>query len=105
MRFGGAASHPLRQTFGAKHLIAIDRVEARRRLALSMGADVALSPDDDVEQVVRETSEGRGADSVMELVGLPKHRLSRFASCVQEASSLSSVAILLRSLHFPCGGL
>lgn len=56
---------------GAGQIVAIDRVAGRRELATGLGA-LALEPGDEAVKVVREMTGGRGADSVMELVGLPE---------------------------------
>lgn len=54
---------------GADHVVAVDLDPARREAAARLGAD-ACGPEE-VEQRVRDLTEGRGADAVMELVGLP----------------------------------
>lgn len=58
------------QYHGARNLIAIDRVAARRELASSLGA-TCIPPGPEAIELVKSCSDGRGADSVMELVGLP----------------------------------
>ncbi|NND98441.1 MAG: alcohol dehydrogenase catalytic domain-containing protein [Pirellulaceae bacterium] len=55
---------------GATHILAIDPVGARRQIAQQMGAETFSNGDDAVEAVMQQT-DGRGADGVMELVGLP----------------------------------
>jgi threonine dehydrogenase-like Zn-dependent dehydrogenase len=55
---------------GAVRLLAIDLVPQRRAMADSLGA-YALPPGPEAEAWVRAQTDGRGADSVMELVGLP----------------------------------
>ena len=52
--------------------IVVDPVESRRAAATSFGADVVLSPDDDVAGAVHELTGGRGADVTIEAVGLPQ---------------------------------
>ena len=54
---------------GAKQIFAVDLVAERRDQAEQLGA-VSLSPDS-VVAAVQEATDGRGADAVMELVGLP----------------------------------
>jgi alcohol dehydrogenase len=54
-----------------QQIVVVDPVEARRAAALSFGADVALSPDDDVVDRVRDLTGGLGADVGIEAVGIP----------------------------------
>ncbi|MEQ1904498.1 MAG: alcohol dehydrogenase catalytic domain-containing protein [Pirellulaceae bacterium] len=58
------------KSLGAKNIIAIDQVEERRQQAERLGA-IAATPDSAWSRV-SELSDGRGADAVMELVGLPE---------------------------------
>ena len=51
--------------------IVVDPVESRRAAATAFGADLVLSPDDDVAEVVRARTGGLGADVAIEAVGLP----------------------------------
>lgn len=54
---------------GAERIIAIDPVESRRAMAGTLGGH-AFAPEDAAEAIAEATG-GRGADGVMELVGLP----------------------------------
>lgn len=59
----------LRRT-AARRVIAVDPLPGRRELALRLGADEALDPAaGDVALAVRERTEGRGADVVIEVSG------------------------------------
>lgn len=58
------------QHLGCRQLIAIDPVPERRGLAEQLGAR-ALPPGPEALAEVRRRSAGRGADGVLELVGLP----------------------------------
>ena len=55
----------------AGKLVVVDPFEFRRGIALELGADVAVHPDDAVE-AVKEASEGRGADVSIEASGAPE---------------------------------
>jgi alcohol dehydrogenase len=57
--------------FSPMTVVVVDPVESRRAAALDFGADRALHPDDDVAGVVRDRTDGLGADVTMEAVGLP----------------------------------
>ncbi len=65
---GLLAIHAARQK-GADRIFAVDLIPERRALAQSLGA-IAMTPDTAVAQIL-EATEGRGVDSVIELVGLP----------------------------------
>lgn len=54
---------------GAGPVIAVDPVAERRDLALKYGADLALEPGLTLPARVREVTDGRGADHVLECVG------------------------------------
>lgn len=58
------------QRLGATEVIAIDPVESRRKMAETLGASV-FPTEQEVTAAVLERTDGRGADGVMELVGLP----------------------------------
>ncbi|WP_372728279.1 NAD(P)-dependent alcohol dehydrogenase, partial [Nocardioides sp.] len=50
-------------------VIVVDPLKAARDLALSVGADVALEPGEELVATIREHTRGRGADLVLDLVG------------------------------------
>jgi 2-desacetyl-2-hydroxyethyl bacteriochlorophyllide A dehydrogenase len=54
----------------AARVVVVDRIPARRDLALRYGADAAVAPED-VRAVVEEVSRGRGADIAFEASGAP----------------------------------
>ncbi|MGY1753360.1 alcohol dehydrogenase catalytic domain-containing protein [Blastococcus sp. SYSU D01042] len=54
-----------------QRIVVVDPVESRRAAATAFGADLALSPDDDVVAAVRELTGGLGADVGIEAVGVP----------------------------------
>ena len=58
---------------GASTVIVSDLAPLRRKIAEKAGADIAIDPtkEDPVERVKEETS-GRGADAVIEAVGIPQ---------------------------------
>jgi alcohol dehydrogenase len=57
--------------FGPLQIVVVDPVESRRAAATALGADRALTPDDDVVETVRRLTGGLGADVAIEAVGLP----------------------------------
>jgi threonine dehydrogenase-like Zn-dependent dehydrogenase len=54
----------------AGHVVVVDRIAARRDLALRYGADMAVAPED-VRSAVDQVSRGRGADIAIEASGAP----------------------------------
>ena len=50
-------------------VLAVEPLARRRELALAVGADVALAPDEALPARVRELTEGRGADVAVEVSG------------------------------------
>lgn len=56
---------------GADRIAVVEPGPGRRELALLMGADLALDPDDEVEGPVMEMTESRGPDLVFEASGSP----------------------------------
>jgi alcohol dehydrogenase len=55
---------------GCSNVVAIDPVADRREIAEQLGAHIAL-PDETAITLVKKLTNGRGADGVMELVGMP----------------------------------
>jgi L-iditol 2-dehydrogenase len=56
----------LAKAFGAGKVIGITRSAWKRELAEQLGADLTLAPGDDLIERVRDATEGRGADLVIE---------------------------------------
>ncbi len=59
----------LAKAFGANPVIGITRSAWKRELAETLGADLTLAPGDDMIARVRDATEGRGPDVVIETVG------------------------------------
>ncbi|MGH7863536.1 MAG: zinc-dependent alcohol dehydrogenase, partial [Candidatus Binataceae bacterium] len=55
---------------GADRIAVIEPAEGRRKLALQMGADVALDPAGEFEGPISEMTDARGADVVFECAGV-----------------------------------
>jgi len=60
-------------------LIVVDPAPARRDAAKLLGADLTLSPDDDVKGQVLALTDGLGADVAIEAVGVP----ATFETCTE----------------------
>ena len=68
----GLAAVLTARLFSPTHVVVVDPVAARRDAAKQMGADLALSPADDVLAAVQDLTAGLGADVVVEAVGVPE---------------------------------
>lgn len=67
---GLSAVHAAKQLTAARRVIAIDPIETRRQLALQLGADTALSPDEHAAQIIKELTNGKGAESIVDAAGV-----------------------------------
>jgi alcohol dehydrogenase len=69
----GLAAVMTAQLYTPGVLIVIDPATSRLDLAKSLGADVVINPEtDDAVERVREITDGRGADTAIEAVGIPE---------------------------------
>ncbi len=68
----GLAAVLTARLFSPTHVVVVDPVAARRDAAKRMGADLAVSPTDDVLGVVQDLTWDLGADVVVEAVGVPE---------------------------------
>jgi 2-desacetyl-2-hydroxyethyl bacteriochlorophyllide A dehydrogenase len=93
----------LRQV-GAALVLVVDPIERRRQLARRLGADLALSPDDDVAQTVHELTGGLGADLVFEASGFAP-ALGLALDCVAfEGTIVVSSWYGTKPVQLPLGG-
>lgn len=74
---------------GAKQVFAMDPVRERRVIAESLGA-IPLESNDGGRESVRSATAGRGADAVMELVGLPEAQKMAF-DCLRPGGIMSVI--------------
>lgn len=66
----GQMAVQLLRAAGAAPIIAVNRGEERRRLALSLGADYALNPnDEDYLETIKKITDGKGASTMIEVTG------------------------------------
>ncbi len=85
---------------GANQIFAIDPVPSRRENAQRWGA-IALEPGDNAIKRVQQATGGRGADAVMELVGLPEAQ--RLAYQLVRPGGIMSVIGCHCTPHFSFG--
>jgi NADPH2:quinone reductase len=68
----GSLAVQLAKAFGAGRVIATASSEDKRKLALDLGADVAIDPGaDDLKTALQEANDGRKVDVVLEMTGGP----------------------------------
>ncbi|MGI5358806.1 zinc-dependent alcohol dehydrogenase family protein [Streptomyces sp. CA-252508] len=68
----GLATIATARLYTPGRIIAVDLAESRLEAARSMGADATVSAAEDPEQLVRDLTDGLGADVVVEAVGVPE---------------------------------
>lgn len=66
---GLSAIHTAKRLTAARRVIAVDPVASRLELARRLGADVAVSPSEDVAGLVSQLTGGWGAESVVDAAG------------------------------------
>ncbi len=90
------------QLYGAALVIAVDRVPERLDWAKRLGAQ-AIPADDDVAPRVRNLTQGRGADAVIEAVGSEK-TLHLALDLLRTGGRLSMVGVLVKEdVRLPLG--
>jgi alcohol dehydrogenase len=88
----GLAAIATARLFSPSHVIALDLAEPRLRAAKHIGADVTLDPAQDAEAIVREMTEGLGADVVIEAVGVPAS-FEQCARLVRAGGRLANIGV------------
>jgi alcohol dehydrogenase len=68
----GLAAVMTSKLFSPSCIVVVDPASSRCERALATGADLAISPDDDVHGMVRSMTDGLGADVAIEAVGIPE---------------------------------
>lgn len=72
----------------ASKVVAVDPIPARREMALRLGADAAVAPEDALG-AIREASGGQGADVVIECSGAP----AALQMCIEAAGREAAVVV------------
>ncbi len=88
---GHLAVQVLRATSAAR-IVAVDPRESARDLAMACGADLALAPDEDLVDEIREATGGLGADVVLDFVGSDE-TLAASAGCARPLADVTIVGI------------
>jgi 2-desacetyl-2-hydroxyethyl bacteriochlorophyllide A dehydrogenase len=77
---------------GAAHVVAIDTVEDRLRLAESFGAQAVHLTEDDPRAAVKAATEGRGVDAAVDAVG-HQDALELAARVTRKAGTVSAIGV------------
>ncbi len=77
---------------GAAHVIAIDTVEDRLRLAETFGAQAVHLTEDDPRAAVKAVTEGRGVDAAIDAVG-HQDALELAARVTRKAGTVSAIGV------------
>ena len=77
---------------GAAHVIGIDSVEERLRMAESFGATPVHLTEQDVRGVVKEATEGRGVDGAVDAVGHPD-ALEMACRLARKAGTVAAIGV------------
>lgn len=92
--------------YAPKHLFAVDSVDSRLEVARSLGAEPLnfLQGKDTMLSRVKEVTGGRGADAVIEVVGLSPALRTAF-DLLRPFGSISSIGVHNAEVSAPFGGL
>lgn len=86
---------------GCKKVFAIDLVEGKLELALEMGADLTIKSDDrDLTAKIMHETENRGADLVLEVVGI-ESTVNMAVDCTRKGGTVTLVGNLAPEVKFP----
>lgn len=89
---------------GVGQVIAVDALPRRRALADRMGADCVLAPEADVPAVVRDRTEGRGADLAIEVSGAPPALGPAVEAVADEGTVVVASWYGTKAVALPLGG-
>jgi threonine dehydrogenase-like Zn-dependent dehydrogenase len=86
---------------GAGFIIAVDPHRSRRAMALRMGADVVLDPDQhDIPAEIQRLTAGRGVDLAIEAVG-EAITFETALRCLRPGGTLSSLGVYSTDIRLP----
>ena len=87
---------------GAAHVVAIDTVEERLRLAESFGAEAVHLTEDDPRAAVKAATEGRGVDGAIDAVGHPD-ALELACRLTRKAGTVSAIGVYAERIEVHMG--
>ncbi len=94
----GDMSCRIARHLGAQHVIGVDLVPERLKRVRDLGFEVLdLREHDDVAQTIRDLTDGRGPDSVIDAVGMEAHG-DRFGKVAQQMAGLMPDALAAKMM-------
>src|SRR5215210_4579953 len=87
---------------GAAHVVAIDTVEERLRLAESFGAQAVHLTEDDPRAAVKAATDGRGVDGAIDAVGHPD-ALELACRVTRKAGTVSAIGVYAERIQVHMG--
>lgn len=87
----GLTAIALAKAAGASQVIAFDVSENRLETAKALGATTALTPPDNVNEVLLELTLGHGVDFVVEAAGAPAHTLAPLTNGLAVGATLAHI--------------
>jgi len=98
----GLAAVQTAKAAGASHVIAVDTVEARLKMAESFGAQAVHLTDDDPRAAVKAATEGRGVDVAIDAVGHPD-ALELACRVTRKAGTVSAIGVYAERIEVHMG--
>jgi 2-desacetyl-2-hydroxyethyl bacteriochlorophyllide A dehydrogenase len=89
---------------GVERIVAVDPIAARRTLALDIGADVALAPEEATPAAIRDLTGGIGADLAVEASGNPAALAAAVEAVGQEGTVVVPAWYGTKPVSLPLGG-
>jgi len=89
---------------GVEQVIAVDPIPLRRALALEVGADLALAPEEATPPAIRDLTGGNGADSAIEASGNPEALAAAVEAVGQEGTVVVPSWYGTKPVSLPLGG-
>jgi alcohol dehydrogenase len=101
---GLSAIHTAKHLTSARQVIACDPLASRRKMALALGADAVLDSGPDSAEKIRELTEGRGADAIIDAAGV-QPTIDLAADVVAVGGRISELGIAAQPFLIDFGAL
>jgi threonine dehydrogenase-like Zn-dependent dehydrogenase len=101
----GAVAGMCAKALGASLIIAIDVIEERLKLAKELGFETLNAKEVDIEEEVRNLTDGRGADLVIEAIGGLEEILRKAIALTRRKGNISVLGFHVHDYNIPAGQL
>jgi threonine dehydrogenase-like Zn-dependent dehydrogenase len=101
----GAVAGMCAKALGASLIIAIDVIEERLKLAKELGFETLNAKEVDIEEEVRNLTDGRGADLVVEAIGGSEEILRKAIALTRRKGNISVLGFHVHDYNIPAGQL